>query len=40
MGGKDSGCICPVMRESWLLAGCVCDGVCQCCGELLLEGWS
>ena len=28
------------MRESWLLAGCVCDGVCQCHGELLLEGWA
>ena len=28
------------MRESWLLAGCVCDGVCQCYSELLLEGWA
>ena len=25
------------MRGSWLLAGCVCDGVCLRCGELLLE---
>ena len=24
LGGKDSGCVCPVMRESWLLAGYVC----------------
>ena len=37
MSGKDSGCVCPVMRGSWLLAGCMCDGVCLCCGELLLE---
>ena len=37
MGRKDSGCVCPVIHGSWLLAGCVCDGVCQCCGELLLS---
>ena len=28
------------MHGSWLLAECVCNGVCQCCGELLLEGWA
>ncbi len=27
-------------RWSWLLAGCVCAGVCHCCGELLLEGFA
>ena len=37
LGGKDRSCFCPVKRVSWLLAGCVCVGVCQCCGELLLE---
>ena len=37
LGGKDRSCSCPVKRVSWLLSGCVCVGVCQCCGELLLE---
>ena len=35
--GKDGSCCCPVKRVSRLQAGCVCVGVCQCCGELLLE---
>ncbi len=40
LGGKGPSCSCPVKRVGWLLAGCVCVGVCQCCGELLLEVWA
>ena len=37
MGGKDSGCVCPVVHWSWLLAGCVSVLWCASVGRVGLS---